>query len=145
MLSVFSAAVCLLEHTQKTSPAKLQALLYYCQAWSLVYNNEPMFPDIIKAKESGPIIPAVLYETKGHSTIDAHDLYKKGIGKPDYDDLKIIHFVINNYNHMDSIYLIDQIKKEEPYQSARLISNDSEISKNMMLSFYSQHLIKKGI
>ena len=40
---------------------KLQKLVYYCQAWSLVWDDEPLFPDDIEAWANGPVIRK-LYE-----------------------------------------------------------------------------------
>lgn len=38
---------------------KLQKLLYYIQAWSLVWDDEPAFADPIEAWLDGPVVPAV--------------------------------------------------------------------------------------
>lgn len=38
---------------------KLQKLVYYCQAWHLAWEGEPLFDEPIKAWASGPVIPAL--------------------------------------------------------------------------------------
>ena len=35
---------------------KLQKLVYYAQAWSLVWDEEPLFPDPIEAWANGPVV-----------------------------------------------------------------------------------------
>ena len=40
---------------------KLQKLIYYCQAWSLAWDGDPMFPEEFEAWASGPVVPT-LYE-----------------------------------------------------------------------------------
>ncbi|MGW0920666.1 Panacea domain-containing protein [Streptomyces sp. NPDC002755] len=38
---------------------KLQKLVYYCQAWHLVWEGRALFPEAIRAWASGPVCPAV--------------------------------------------------------------------------------------
>jgi uncharacterized phage-associated protein len=40
---------------------KLQKLVYYCQAWSLVWDDRALFKEKIRAKNNGPVCP-ILYE-----------------------------------------------------------------------------------
>ena len=39
------------------SAMKLQKLVYYCQAWSLVWDEEQLFKDEIQAWANGPVAP----------------------------------------------------------------------------------------
>lgn len=41
------------------TPYRLQALLYYAQAWSLVLRDSELFPDDIQGTADGPSVPAV--------------------------------------------------------------------------------------
>ncbi|MFM7886138.1 MAG: Panacea domain-containing protein, partial [Pseudanabaena sp.] len=41
---------------------KLQKLVYYAQAWSLVWDDKPLFSDRIEAWANGPVVPD-LYES----------------------------------------------------------------------------------
>ena len=43
---------------------KLQKLVYYAQAWSLVWDEVPLFPERIEAWANGPVCPT-LYQPKG--------------------------------------------------------------------------------
>ena len=38
---------------------QLQELLYYCQAWSLVVEDEPLFSEEIEVCEHSPVVPSV--------------------------------------------------------------------------------------
>src|SRR5262245_38740642 len=42
------------------TPYRLQCLLYYAQAWSLVLRDSELFPDDITALDEGPAVPGVL-------------------------------------------------------------------------------------
>ena len=43
-------------------PMKLQALLYYCQAYMLAMAGKPIFSDPIEAWECGPVVESVYRE-----------------------------------------------------------------------------------
>ncbi len=61
MISVLDVAAYILKKKEKISAWKLQKLVYYCQAWSLVWDEEPMFEEEIHAWINGPVSPD-LYE-----------------------------------------------------------------------------------
>ena len=43
MASVFDAATCILSRAGGMTAMKLQKLVYYAQAWSLVWDERPLF------------------------------------------------------------------------------------------------------
>ena len=55
-LSVFDVAAYILEKTGEMSTLKLQKLIYYCQAWSLVWDDAPIYSEKIEAWISGPVV-----------------------------------------------------------------------------------------
>lgn len=50
---------------------QVQKLLYYCQAWNLAVNGEPLFDDEIKAYEHGPVVPSVSIQHKHQYSVQA--------------------------------------------------------------------------
>jgi uncharacterized phage-associated protein len=42
----------------------LQKLLYYSQAWALVWNEQPLFPDKIRAWDLGPVVGDLWHDAK---------------------------------------------------------------------------------
>ena len=44
---------------------KLQKLLYYAQAWGLVWDEEPLFGDRIEAWANGPVVKALYDSHRG--------------------------------------------------------------------------------
>lgn len=67
-VSVFDVVAYILEKQPKKEPLtvwKLQKLLYYCQAWSLVWNEKPLFKEPIFAWASGPVVREVYEKYKG--------------------------------------------------------------------------------
>lgn len=46
----------------RDDPAKLNSLLYLCQAWSLACSGRPLFTDPILAGVNGPVITGVFQD-----------------------------------------------------------------------------------
>jgi len=44
---------------------KLQKLVYYSQAWALVWDEEPLFTERVEAWANGPVVPDLYREHKG--------------------------------------------------------------------------------
>lgn len=57
MPSALDVAQYILEQQGPMPAMKLHKLLYYAQAWSLVWDDEPLFPERIEAWINGPVIP----------------------------------------------------------------------------------------
>ena len=57
MVSVLDVAAYILRQFPQPIPAmKLQKLVYYAQAWSLVWDDQPMFKERIEAWANGPVV-----------------------------------------------------------------------------------------
>ena len=50
---------------------KLQKLCYYAQAWSLVWDEEPIFTDKIEAWAGGPVVPTLYSWHRGRFNVAA--------------------------------------------------------------------------
>ena len=57
MPNVFDVAAYVLQQKGPMTTWKLQKLVYYCQAWSLVREDEELFPEEIEAWANGPVVP----------------------------------------------------------------------------------------
>ena len=56
MVTVFDVVRFILEQKGSTTAMKLQKLVYYCQAWSLVWDEQPLFKERIEAWVNGPVV-----------------------------------------------------------------------------------------
>lgn len=74
MVSVFDVAVSILEEHGPMTAMKLQKLVYYCQAWHLVWEGEPMFREEIQAWASGPVVPELYAAHKGLFKVSSDDI-----------------------------------------------------------------------
>lgn len=69
--SALDVAAYILNKQGPMTHMKLQRLVYYSQAWHLVWEDKPLFAERIEAWAGGPVIP-VLYEAlKGEFLVDA--------------------------------------------------------------------------
>lgn len=117
MASVHDFAANILQHTGRLSVTHLVRLLYYCEAWNLVWDKESLFPDRIEAWASGPMIPAIWSER-------GEDFHRSGWprGDPyalDLRERKAVATVLDHYGHFTPQQLSDLAMSEQPWKDAR--------------------------
>jgi len=97
---------------------KLQQLLYYCQAWSLVWDKKPLFKEKIRAWPNGPVVEEI-YDVYGGNCF-VHR-WRKGVStRLNKTQRATIESVLTYYGTKDSQWLSDLIHKEEPWKKARM-------------------------
>jgi uncharacterized phage-associated protein len=65
MATVFDVAACILTKRGGMTAWKLQKLIYYSQAWSLVWDERPLFNERIEAWANGPVCPDLYAAHRG--------------------------------------------------------------------------------
>lgn len=127
---------------------KLQKLLYYAQAWSLVFNDRKLFNEPIEAWVHGPVVPSLYHNFKqfGYSRFEIKD----GVSEPQLkdEDQNVIDSVWSTYGKYDADYLEMLTHSEEPWINARegvgsFESCKNEISLTDMKDFYGRKLQKE--
>lgn len=125
---------------------KLQKLLYYAQAWSLVLNNKPIFDDKIEAWVHGPAIPLIYstFKSFGFKDIDMK-FDEKELSSIDEKDKKILDEIWRVYGNMDAGYLEMLTHSEQPWQDARKglqssENSENEITTDAMKVYYAEKL-----
>lgn len=113
-----TAAQYLLNHTGEITALKLQGLLYYAQAWSLVWDERPLFGEAAEAWHSGPVIPAVYALHDGLFKVSAPDIQACAAAL-DQDARDTIDAVLMHYGEMRTLQLLDLSRREQPWQEAR--------------------------
>lgn len=126
---------------------KLQKLVYYAQAWSLVLNKKKLFSEPIEAWVHGPAVRSLYgqYKSFGFSPIVKN--VEEGSIKITTKDKELLDEVWNVYGKLDAGYLEMLTHSEQPWQDARNglqnhQSSDNEITTKTMKSFYSLKLEK---
>lgn len=132
--SVFNAAAYIADAFRVSdtplSAMKLQKLLYYCQAWSLVWNEVPLFVEEIQAWANGPVIKE-LYETqKGVFQIDSVPQGDKNCLTQ--TQIEVIDRVVECYGDKTAQWLSDLTHLESPWREARVGLKDGERGSNII-------------
>ena len=65
MASVYDVAAYILEKQGAMTTWKLQKLVYYSQAWSLVWDDDVLFPEEIEAWANGPVVRELYHAHRG--------------------------------------------------------------------------------
>ncbi|HPF48740.1 MAG TPA: DUF4065 domain-containing protein [Caldisericia bacterium] len=130
---------------------KLQKLMYYAQAWYMVFNNgKPLFDGDFQAWALGPAIPELYREYKkfGRGNIElnlTNDEEKLNQELMDLEPDIIEHLdnVYDRYGHMEAFELSQLTHRESPWINARNHKDALEfcttiITKDSMIRYYSE-------
>lgn len=142
-VSVLDVADYILNQQNENHPItawKLQKLIYYCQAWSLVWDEQPLFKEKILAWANGPVVQELyqlhrgLFHVKKLSQGNANNLS---------DDQKdTINHVLKSYGNKTAQWLSDLTHMEKPWLYARQNlkageRGNVEIPLSLMYEYYS--------
>lgn len=139
MATVFDVAAYILDRQGPMTAMKLQKLAYYSQAWSLVWDDAPLFQNSIEAWANGPVSPD-LY--KAH----AGDFMVSRINGSDLKALndiqrETVEAVLRDYGDKSSDWLGQLTHVEQPWLQARGETppgqrSTAEITQAAMAEFY---------
>lgn len=116
-IRVFDVAAYILEKKGVLSTMKLQKLVYYSQAWSLVWDEKPLFKEDIEAWANGPVVRDLFYYHRGRYEIDSME-----IGNPrllDQEQRETVDAVLDYYGDKSAQWLIELTHLEDPWIQAR--------------------------
>lgn len=97
---------------------KLQKLVYYAQAWSLVWDEKPLFQEEIEAWANGPVVPELYRDHRGQFEISSWPR-----GNPTAltaAERETIDAVLHFYGDKPSQWLSDLTHLEMPWRKARV-------------------------
>lgn len=139
MANVFDVAAYILKKKKALTAMKLQKLVYYAQAWSLVWDEKPLFEERIEAWANGPVCPALYAAHAGKFTITQET---RGVAKNlTTDEKETIDAILRDYGDKPASWLSDLTHREAPWQDARKGIPDGErshrpISHGAMADYY---------
>ena len=140
MASVHDVAKYIIEKQGNMSAMKMQKLVYYAQAWSLVWDEVALFSESIHAWANGPVVPELYEAHRGQFSISGWPL-----GDPENineDGKETIDVVLGYYGKLNPQQLSDLTHHERPWRDARHGIPDGErgsavISLEAMSEYYS--------
>lgn len=118
MVTSLDLAVYILSKQGQMTAMKLQKLVYYSQAWSLVWDDKPLFDDPIEAWANGPVVPKLYSKHRGKFLLEANDIP----GDPEVlgaDERETVDAVLSFYGDKSSQWLSQLTHAEPPWAEAR--------------------------
>ncbi len=139
MGKVDDVAAAIIERTGAIDTWKLQKLVYYCQAWHLVWDSEPLFTDRIEAWANGPVVPALYRTHRGQYRVMSWSKGNSSNLRP--NELESIEAVLDTYAPKSGQWLAALSHREDPWRNARRgyapgQRGSREITKEAMLRYY---------
>ncbi len=141
MANVCNVAKYVLHRYGSMTAMKLEKLVYYCQAWSLGWDDVPLFEEDFQAWANGPVCPQLFQWHKGAFIVD-ESLFSLC---PDYDftskEIETMEAVLNYYGDKEPQWLSELTHKEQPWKEARGntpvgMSCSNVITKESMQQYY---------
>jgi len=149
LYTVFDVAKWFLTHIDREAGdsithLKLQKLVYYAQAWSLVLNKEPLFDNEIEAWSHGPVVPELYREYKSYRW-NALPYPEGDFPSFDEESESVLKEVQEVYGEHSGKVLEKLTHTEQPWIYARLGYAPEErcstpISHESMVKYYSSLL-----
>jgi uncharacterized phage-associated protein len=140
MADVFDVAQFIIAERGELSAMKLQKLVYYSQAWHIVWSDNALFENRIEAWKDGPVCPDLWKE-------HANMFRVAGIPRGSVDNLndrerRSITNVLNFYGDKSAQWLSDLTHSEDPWLDARRDAapgerSNAEITHASMMEYYS--------
>ena len=142
MLTVFDVAKYILDKIGSISAMKLQKLVYYCQAWSLVWDENFLFEEDFEAWSNGPVIPILYDRHRGLFKVDSSIVSDGNVSKITDVQKETIDKVLDFYGNKTAQWLSNLSHNELPWQNARgdlepMAISTAVISKGAMEEYYS--------
>lgn len=140
MTNAHDVAAYILKKLGRMTAMKLQKLVYYSQAWSLVWDDKPLFHNRIEAWTNGPVVPNLYALHRGQFEV-------KQWPKGDPDKLtplqrETVDAVLEFYGDKSSQWLSDLTHAEAPWRDSRrglapIERGGNEITHAAMAEYYS--------
>jgi uncharacterized phage-associated protein len=139
MANVHDVAAYILRKQGAMTAMKLQKLAYYSQAWSLVWDEKPLFRQRIEAWANGPVVPE-LYESH-RGKFEVRTWPQGNPGNLTLEAKETIGAVLAHYGNKSSQWLSDLTHQEGPWVDARRglppgARGNNEITHAAMAEFY---------
>lgn len=130
-IKVIDAADYILSKCGTLSAMKLQKLLYYSQAWHLVWMDKELFSEEIQAWANGPVIPELYKLHRGNFRIEP-GFFSGDISRISSQSKEVIDRVLAFYSNKDAQWLSDLTHMEKPWRAARDGLADGELGSNVI-------------
>jgi uncharacterized phage-associated protein len=137
MASVIDVAQYILERHGPMTTMKLQKLVYYAQAWSIVWDDDVLFDDPIQAWKAGPVVRTLYERHRGHFRIATIGGTAANLSERQRDT---IDRVLRFYGDKSAQWLSDLTHMEDPWKYAYGRAENTEITPEALAEYYGSLL-----
>ena len=142
MATVFDVAKYILEQRGEITAMKLQKLVYYSQAWTLVWDEQSLFNERIEAWANGAVVPALYAVHRKMLQINKDSFSNGNSSVLTAKQKSNIDKVLDFYGKYTAQQLSDINHQEAPWINARgdlppLARCEEEITQAAILEYHS--------
>ena len=119
MATVYDVAKYILNKMGSTTTMKLEKLAYYCQAWSLAWDEKPRFDEDFQAWANGPVCPSLFAAHRGQFVVNESLFSEREDYKFTEDEVEAMNAVLDYYGDKEPQWLSELTHKERPWREAR--------------------------
>ena len=142
MARAIDVAKYILIKTGEMTAMKLQKLVYYSQAWSLVWDESPLFDEDIQAWANGPVVPVLYGCHRGQLKVSKDTFAEGNVDTLTPNQKDSIDKVLEALQEKSGQWLSELTHIESPWKDARgglkpTERSDSIIALSTMHEYYS--------
>jgi uncharacterized phage-associated protein len=124
LASAHDVAAYILARQGRMTAMKLQKLVYYSQAWSVVWDERPLFPERIEAWANGPVVRELYDHHRG--SFEVAEWPRGDAAKLTAEERTTVDSVLQFYGSRSAQWLSDLTHREQPWLAARRGLPDGE-------------------
>ncbi|WP_202560581.1 Panacea domain-containing protein [Alcanivorax sp. DP30] len=141
-LTEFDISAYILDKQGEMSAMKLQKLLYYSQAWSMVWDEITLFDADFEAWANGPVLPSIYEIHRGQFLVNKRMFPNGNAKKVKGDASDTVDQVLKVYGKKTAQWLSNLTHEETPWVNARgdlspIARSNNVIDKGSMHEYYS--------
>jgi uncharacterized phage-associated protein len=114
---------------------KLQKLVYYSQAWSIVWDDDALFKEEVEAWKNGPVVRELWEAHRGQFRVER--VSSGSVAALSEEQTDTIDEVLNFYGDKSAQWLSDLTHLEDPWKEAWAKGANSVITKEALAEYYS--------
>lgn len=119
MARAVDVAKYILTKTGEMTAMKLQKLVYYSQAWSLVWDESPLFEEDIQAWAYGPVVPVLYGYHKGRFKVNEATFADGDVDALTSNQKDSVEKVLEVLKDKSGQWLSELTHMESPWKDAR--------------------------
>lgn len=116
--TIFDVAEYILSKSGTITAMKLEKLCYYSQAWSLVWDESPLFGEEFQAWANGPVCPELYARHRGEFNVKPGEFHGDP-GVLDQSQRDTVDAVLGYYGTLSAYELSTLTHREAPWKDAR--------------------------